>query len=94
MYAPGLDGHYIDKKPLYMGGLIFVWRINMTSGIIARRFPVRPKAVSKEAESCEAMPPNIKPFPGAVHNKIVPFPSLPCGRTKTKAAILNFPVRA
>ena len=66
----------------------------MISGNMARRFPVRPKTVSREAVAGKAMPPSIKPFLGAVHNKIVPFPSLPRERTKTKAAILNFPVRA
>ena len=94
MYAPRVDIHYIGKKPLYMSGLIFVWRITMTSGNMTRRFPLRPKAVSREAVAGKAMPPSIKPFLGAFHNKIVPFPSLPRERTKTEAAILNFPVRA
>ena len=65
----------------------------MIFGKKARRFPVKPKAVFKEAIIDEAMLPNITPFPGIVYNKIVPFPSLRYEGIKTKAVILNFPVR-
>ena len=66
----------------------------MTSAITARRFPVRLKAAFPKAVSGEAIAPNMKPVLCTNHNKIIPFPTLPRNITKTKAAILNFPVRA
>ena len=66
----------------------------MTGRKKVRRFPIRPKAVFKEVVTGEATPPNITPFPGTVHNKIVQFFSLRSEKTKTYPAILNFPVRA
>jgi len=61
---------------------------------MTRRFPVRPKAAFPKALSGEAIALNMKPVLCTNHNKIVPFPSLSHERSKTKVAILNFPVRA
>ena len=66
----------------------------MASAITARRFPVRLKAAFPKAASGEVMTLNTKPVSGTTYKKIVPFPSLSRERTKTKVAILTFPVRA
>ena len=66
----------------------------MTSAIMARRFPLRLKAAFPKAASGEAIALNMKPVLCTNHNKTVPFPSLSHEKTKTKTAILNFPVRA
>ena len=61
---------------------------------MTKRFPVRPKAAFPKAVSGEAVTLNMRPVFSSTHNIIVPFPTLSRERTKTKPAILNFPVRA